>query len=345
MKIKWICLFGVLAAACFSAYAESVVVAKPGKSGASVIQQAIDVLPAGRTFIGTVKPVGEFKLEQGLVLPDYTRLDLSEARLVLADGVKAPMIANSDFENGNRHLEIIGGVIDGNKKGQGAGDFHGILLIRTEQVRITDLDVVNCSGDGIRLNGKGRHTRDLQLRNLRLVGNNRCGLNVMWAERNIFVSDVYAAGNKELGIRSDHSEGLYQNICANSNKGHGIFIRNIFGGTYNNLTASRNGGMGIHVQGVVCSRGSNWGAHNNSTETPGKYADIFFDGNDTLSYGITKMTVLNNITAGPYREYGPASEKTAVEFGKGVREGLQINNLLELKSTAGKQKERAGKHD
>ncbi len=330
MNLKLFYSLIVLATLCLSADAESLVVAQPGKASATTVQQAMDALPASRTFIGTVKLVGEFNLEKGLKLADYTRLDLSEARLVLADGVKAPMIANADPENGNRHIEIVGGVIDGNKTGQGAGDFHGILLVRAEQVRITDLDVMNCSGDGIRLNGKGEHTRDVQLRNLRLVGNNRCGLNVMWAERNIFVSDIYATGNKELGIRSDHSEGLYQNICANANKGHGIFIRNIFGGTYNNLTASRNGGMGIHVQGVVCSRGCNWGAHNNSTQDPGKHADIFFDSDDTLSYGVSKKTVLNNITAGPYKQYGPASERTAVEFGKGVRDGLLINNLLEL---------------
>ena len=284
MKLKLLSLSGGLLAACLSAHAASVVVAAPGNDGAAVIQKAIDGLLPGRGFIGTVKPVGRFALEQGLLLPDYTRLDLSEARLVMADRVKASAI----------------------------------------------LDVVNCSGDGIRLNGKGRHTRDVQLRNLRLIDNNRCGLNVMWAERNIFVSDIYAIGNKEVGIRSDHSEGLYQNICANANKGHGIFIRNIFGGTYNNLTATRNGGMGIHVQGMVCSRGSNWGAHNNSMENPGKHADIFFDADASLSYGITKMSVLSNITAGPYSEYGDATEKAAVEFGADVREGLKISNLLEL---------------
>jgi len=294
------------------------------------LQTQIDALPAGREFIATVKASGTVVLNESLRLPDYTRLDLSGARLVLANGVKAPVIVNSDSENGNRHIEIVGGIIDGNKTGQGAGDYHGILFVRVEQSLIADLNVMNCSGDGIRLTGLGRHTRDVQLRNLRLIDNNRCGLNVMWAERNIFVSDVYATGNKEVGIRSDHSEGLYQNISANGNIGHGIFIRNIFGGTYNNLTATRNGGMGIHVQGMVASRGSNWGAHNNSTKERGKFADIFFDGDASLSYGITKQTVLNNIMAGPYREYGPASEKSGVEFGEGVRDGLHITNLLEL---------------
>lgn len=38
-----------------------------------------------------------------------------------------------------------------------------------------------------------------------------------------------------------------------------------------------------------------------------------------------------NIVAGPYREYGSASEKAGIEFGAGVRERLQISNLLELK--------------
>lgn len=206
MKLKLFYSLSVLAAACLAAHAESVVVAQSGKANAAVIQRAIDAPPAGRTYIGTVKPVGEFKLERSITLPDFTRLDLSEARLALADGVKAPVIANADQDEGNRHIEITGGVIDGNKAGQG----------------------------------------------------------------------------------------------------------------------------------MVCSRGSNWGAHNNSTQKPGKHADIFFDGNAALSYGISSKTVLNNITAGPYHQYGPASEKTAVEFGKGVREGLQINNLLELRSSASK---------
>jgi hypothetical protein len=313
-----------------SAYPESVLTAAPGAGNTAVIQKAVDALPSGRTSIQTVRLVGEFSVDPSIRLPDFTRLDLSDARLVLADGAKTPLIVNSDPENGNRHIEIIGGILDGNRAGQGEGDFHGILLVRTEQLRISDLDVVNCSGDGIRLTGLGRHTRDVQLRNLRLIDNNRCGLNVMWAERNIFVSDVYATGNKEVGIRSDHSEGLYQNICANGNEGHGIFIRNIFGGTYNNLTATRNGGMGIHVQGMVASRGSNWGAHNNSTKERGKFADIFFDGDASLSYGMTKQTVLNNIIAGPYKQYGPSLEKAGVEFGEGVRDGLHITNLLEL---------------
>lgn len=327
---KWILILS--AAMGFAARAEIVLMASSGQNGAVAIQSAIQQLFRERKSIETVKLVGEFSITESVVLPSWTRLDLEEARLTLADGVKAPMIISGDAEEGAHHVEITGGILDGNRQGQGAGDFHGILFMRVEQVRISDLEVRNCSGDGIRLNGRGRHTRDVQLRNLRLMNNARCGLNVMWAMRNVFVSDVIAGGNTEVGVRSDHSEGLFQNICANANVGDGIFIRNIFGGTYNNLTASRNGGIGIHVLGMVCSRGSNWGAHNNSMKQSGEFSDIFFDADSRLSYGISKMTVLSNIIAGPYNEYGPAFEKSAVEFGAGVREGLQISNLMELSS-------------
>jgi hypothetical protein len=325
---SFLSFFSLLTA--LSSHAESSLTAIAGSNCTAGIQKAIDALPPGRTSIRTIKLIGEFAIDQPVRLPDYTRLDLSDARLVLAEGVKASMIVNSDPGKGNHHIEIIGGIIDGNKAGQGEGDFHGILLVRCGFVRVADLDAINCSGDGIRINGAGGHLRYVQLTGLRLMDNNRCGLNVMWAMRSILVSDVTASGNKEVGVRSDHSEGLYQNICANGNEGHGIFIRNIFGGTYNNLTATRNGGMGIHVQGMVASRGGNWGAHNNCTKERGKFADIFFDGDASLSYGMTKQTVLNNIMAGPYKEYGPASEKSGVEFGEGIRDGLHITNLLVL---------------
>ena len=81
-------LLGFLGA--IGAVAETTLFAKAGTPHARVIQEALNTLPEGRTFIATVKLVGEFKLEKGLVLNDYTRLDLSEARLVLADGVKMP---------------------------------------------------------------------------------------------------------------------------------------------------------------------------------------------------------------------------------------------------------------
>ena len=327
MNMKWLSI--VCVAACVSVQAQSLLFSVVAQSDAAAIQQMIDQLPVGRDSIATVTLSGTYTLDQSIVLPDYTRLDLSDARLELAGGANVPMIVNVDTVNGNHHIEIVGGALDGNKDGQGAGRFQGIWFVRAQEVRIMDLEVSNLGADGIRLSGGGQQTRDAVLQNLRVSGNQR-GLTVMYAMRNVLVSDIYATGNEDYGVYSDHSEGLYQNICANDNDGTGIFIRNIFGGSYNNLTATRNGGIGIEVVGMVASCGSNWQAHNNSRNAAGAVSDIFFDPDASLSYGITTNTLLSNLSAGPVSHYGAATEKSAVEFGAGVREGLQISNLLEF---------------
>lgn len=316
--MKWI--ITVFAAAGLSVQAQN---------NAAAIQQMIDDLPAGRESIATVTLSGTYTLEQSIVLTNYTRLDLRDARLVLDDAANVPMIINSDTVNGNHHIEIIGGILDGNKDGQGAGRYQGIWFVRAQQVRIAELEVANCGADGIRLSGGGQHTRDTVVQNVRVLNNQR-GLTVMYAMRTTLVSDVYASGNEDYGIYSDHSEGLYQNICANENDGTGIFIRNIFGGSYNNLTATRNGGIGIEIVGMVSSSGNNWHAHNNSRSSTGTYSDIYFDPDASLSYGITTNTILSNISAGPSSHYGAANEKQAIEYGPGIQAGLQISNLLEL---------------
>lgn len=327
MKMKW--MLCVLAAVCLPLNGQSLVFSAAVQSDSTAIQQMIDQLPADRDSIATVSLSGTYTLDQSIRLPDYTRLDLSAARLTLADGSNVPMIVNDDTTNGNHHIEIVGGLLDGNREAQGAGRFQGIWFIRTQQVRIINLEVIDCGADGIRLSGGGQHTRDVVLQNIRVSGSQR-GLTVMYAMRNVQVDNVYATGNEDYGVYSDHSEGLYQNIFANDNDGTGILIRNIFGGSYNNLTATRNGGIGIEVLGMVASCGTSWHAHNNSQNSAGVFSDIFFNPDASLSYGITTNTLLSNINAGPVSHYGAATEKSAVEFGAGVRDGLQISNLLEL---------------
>ena len=95
------------------------------------------------------------------------------------------------------------------------------------QRRTLSIWIYACSGDGIRLTGKGRHSRDLQLRGLRLYDNRRCTQRHVGRAQH-FRQRCFCKGNGEVGIRSDHSEGLYQNIAADQNRGHSIFIRNIF---------------------------------------------------------------------------------------------------------------------
>lgn len=277
------------------------------------IQSAIDKLPKPRQYYATVRLIGCFTVSKTIMLPDYTRLNLEEAELHLSKGASCDVIANADQKNGNHHIEVTGGRIDGHGKEQSKKESHGLSFCRVNQLRITGVEVSDCSGDGIRISGGGSKTCLTFVSSVIAKGNRGSGVNIMWASRQVVVSDVATSDNGKFGVRSDHSEGSYSNIVADRNLDVGIFIRNIFGGSYVNLTASRNGGIGILVQGMVMSLGSNWSSHNNSASQPGKYSEIFFTADDSLSYGRTADTAITNICAGNYREYGEATAKHAIE--------------------------------
>jgi hypothetical protein len=298
------------------------------------IQRAIDNLPEGREFVATVKVRGRFEVGAPLRLPNYTRLDLTEALLILAPGITEPLIANADQENGNHHIEVTGGRLQGNAPAPKSGESHGISFTRVDYARITGCEIRKFAGDGIRINGKGMRHRNALLSSLLLEDNGHSGLNIMWASRNVFVSDVLLRGNKIYGLRSDHSEGSYSNIQADANAGVGIFIRNIFGGNYVNLTATRNRKTGILVQGMVASLGANWAAHNNGTSSPGEFSEILFSADDTLSYGLTAHTAITGICAGSFKNYGESSAKHAIHLedlpSGSTWDSLQLHSIVTM---------------
>jgi hypothetical protein len=319
-------VYASVALACASVQAAVLVDARQAAPTAAALQQAIDGLDVSRSYIATVKAVGVFTLESTLRLPDRTRLDLSEAVLIRGAELDGSVIENTHPDSGNTQIEIIGGRIDGNK-GTGVKGKHGIALLWTSHAKVQGVTVVNCHEDGVRLNGLGKRVQYAFFDQLHLANNGQCGLNIMWASRQVLVSNIVAVGNGVFGVRSDHSEGSYVNIAADRNQGDGIFIRNIFGGSYTNLTATRNGKTGILVQGMVQSLGANWAARNNGTAAPA--SDIFFSSDASLSYGLTAHTVLTGVAAGNFKQYGPATSRQPVEF-EGGREGfvgLQLHGV------------------
>lgn len=296
----------------------------------SLIQQAIDALPEDRVRIATIRPSGDFLIEETITLPSRTRLDLSDAALILAPGARTTLVTNKDHEEGNALIQITGGILDGRKAEQGGGEFHGIALFRVDDALVSEVTVENCSGDGVLINGRGRHTRNVRLSSIYSRENGRHGVNIMWAVRQITVDSIIANNNNAVGLRSDHSEGLYSNIMADGNGGHGIFIRNVFGNVYTNLNATRNGQSGIHVQGMLHSSASNWSAHNNSRGKPDEWSDVQFIADDTLSYGRTGFSTVTGINAGGFHQYGVLSERYALELELGAEsfEELHLSGLV-----------------
>lgn len=308
----------------------------PGKN----IQSAIDGLPPQRDYLATVKLVGRFELAQPLVLPNFTRLDLTEASLKLTDGSVAALITNADHEAGNDHIEIIGGKLKG--PGQ-EGDALGIFLVRAQNSRISGTSVTEFPQDGIRLSGHGRHSRKLFVDSVTCTNNGNSGLNLMWAVREVQVSNVLLEGNL-IGLRSDHSEGSYVNVNANANRQWGIYIRNVFGNHYTNLTACRNGSAGINVLGMVSSGGTSWRAHNNGQQDATTPADLVFDDKADLSYGRSASSIISGISAGHYPQYGGSTKLDYAVYFQGEGADSNFKSLLLIGLMAGETKSGTLRH-
>ena len=114
------------------------------------LQAGIDALTASRTRIETVQLIGNFTMGK-ITLPSYTRLDLLQAILLLAADTDDDMIENSDQVAGNSYIEIIGGIINGNKANQAGGshllDFYGIT-----DIKLIGVEIKNAYAAGCRIN-------------------------------------------------------------------------------------------------------------------------------------------------------------------------------------------------
>lgn len=115
----------------------------------TVIQSALTSLTAGRGWKETVVVQGDYTINATLLLYDYTLLDLTSARITLADNSDCDMIANQDQDAGNTTIEIRGGILDGNSANN-AGTIVGIRLDHIEYSMVFDCMVYDCNLDGIR---------------------------------------------------------------------------------------------------------------------------------------------------------------------------------------------------
>lgn len=86
---------------------------------AAGIQPALNGLTAGRTWKEKVLCLGNFTIPATILVPSYTWLEI-HGTWTLADNVDADMIQNDDVAGGNTQIEIIGGILDGNKANQAA---------------------------------------------------------------------------------------------------------------------------------------------------------------------------------------------------------------------------------
>ena len=113
------------------------------KDASQVVAKAISFLTPDRTWKEIIKLKGNFVLTSPINLDSYMILDLSGAKLTLADGVNDSMIK----AEGKSHFEIIGGHLHGNRGNQTAG--CGVEITNSEFFLVKDVYVTDTYNHGV----------------------------------------------------------------------------------------------------------------------------------------------------------------------------------------------------
>lgn len=313
----------LVSAAGGAAHARDIVLAPQGAAGPNDIEVkgAIDdeiaaLLAEGGPLSIRLAP-GDYRLGKPIVLPSRVSLTGAGAGLTRLtagfSGRESAMMRNPDPEAGGQALTIGSMTLDC----AGRTDW-GLHLTRVSDLTLHDLELTGCRMEGARVSGRGQPTRGLFAHRLHAHHNGADGLLFMWATREAFYSDLRAHHNGRHGVTFDHSEAVAVNVIADSNKGAGVHLRNLFASSFTNIAATRNGEHGILVQGMVASVGASWRAQNNSVGKPGAFDDVFFSADASLSYGLSRDSSIAGLITGASEFLGQTTERHGVHYETGL---------------------------
>lgn len=235
-----------------------------------VIQSVQKVLTIGRTWKETIAIKGYFPLRDSINVESHTLLDLRGASLRLDNAVHKSIIQNIDL-SGNTDIDIVGGVLDGNKAYQTevpqiTAIIHGVKLLRCSDCSVVGVHIKNVYTNGISLYPTTCRCK--------ILGNTLegCGINAIVAENasqnNIISGNVINGVDVEHGIvlSNDSSfNNVVGNVILNTGKS-GIVIsphdshpstNNVIKGNiiknprYHGIVSLTESGVGNHANIVI----------------------------------------------------------------------------------------------
>jgi len=200
-------------------YAEANLAGKTDYSGtvaATIIQNAIDGLTAGRTWKEKVVLKGNFAdIHTPITIPSYTILEIL-GKLKLKDGANCDMFDNSDQTAGNSNIKVLGGELDGNKANQ-TGDSRAIHFDGTAVtdsivagMKIHDFKHVSAQYVALRM----VNCTNMRILNNYVYDNDRGGLEFTYGSDNWAVNNRFK-NNTLLGINLWDTEKahIHHNTC------------------------------------------------------------------------------------------------------------------------------------
>jgi len=186
-----------------------------GTDPKTVMQYAVDHLTAGRNYREKIMILGDYTIQTPINLSSYTILEV-HGRLKLANGANQPIIAipGGTVENPKVHIDILGGVWDGNKANQTAEHYLIDATGIVKNFRVNECHFINPYSHAVHLAPDGSSLID--------VSRNRAESTLDIGGGLVFADMIY-----DMFVQENYCSRL--GICVRPSRvRHGVFSRNIF---------------------------------------------------------------------------------------------------------------------
>lgn len=234
--------------------------------------------------------------------------------LRLKNGGNTAVVGMVDEAVLNPNVSLRRFAVDGNKANNATGLNDGLKLAMCSDLRIVDVEVFNCRGNGIWHHGLsgGASTRVQRWENVHVHDNYHWGIHNSNNVREVIYTGCTANANGTRtdltgtgggadshtgGFLMDHSECIVDSFSCRENGMDGMWIRNVFTCDIRGLKLTHNMRHGLHVLGFVDSVGTSWVCQGNGTGAGTAY-DIWWDSTGTMNYGPTQRSIIAGLVVG-----------------------------------------------
>jgi hypothetical protein len=215
-----------------------------GVGDVAVIQAAVNSLTPDRTWKETVVIQGDFNvLSPGIILPSYTVLDMTTARISKPPDATWPGIRNAGA--GDTDIDIEGGFATGNAV-SGSPTAHSIEMTGVSNLHIHEMGIHDIRGSCIIID----NSSNIFLNNNRFVTSLQDeGIKITDSE-DVVITNNYIAEMYGDAIYVENTTGLViaENIVKDTVAGYGISVIESVGHVFGNHLDD-NYQSGIHVDG------------------------------------------------------------------------------------------------
>lgn len=301
----------------------------------SDIQAAIYALTPGRVWQEKVKLVGQFTVNDTVIIPAYTYVDATESYCVAQNALNKDMFRNEHSEDvtptaNDPFITWESGRLDGNRTSQTTdatdpitGDpVCNLFLGRVPYVRVLNITTHSSAGENFKLTGRHSGSEKTEIHTVDGVYSSdsyRRGITIQNAVRNSgfrnlnSLNDCVGHNTNDGGVWIGHSEANYSDTMIEGSGAAGLWINNVRKIGMSGVQVKNSWFNGLHVIGFVSSQMLGIVADSSSLAAAYTYSDLFLSNDRSLSYGATAFSTFQGQFGDDSAESSPQS-KFAIEW-------------------------------